>query len=309
MVRSNLPQHMVGIASVAALPRDDGSGLREPKIRKVGAQGDHIQTSFVSKRCTWAHLESSAIALLCPLNTIVTKYQSWYSEAVMRPKSMSLIHTVGKLGTLLLWPIRWLGGRAGRFLAWLRPFFWEEFGRLGLAARRVLTVLAWPLLAAARFVWRGVLSPVLKPAAWWLALRSRDLGRAWRSGRPARQAMRQQVVGWFAPASRLWFRLAVISVAVNVGLVYLVLQLASGRPDSLAGGIPASPAAAGNAPSATPIRLPTATATPSPLPITPAPTPDRLAQGGSVAYVKRVKRQRRHLCDFGRPGKAHPADL
>ena len=206
----------------------------------------------------------------------------------MRPKNKSLNPITGKLGTLFLWPLRWLTGRVGRLVAWLRPIFWEELGRLGLAARRVFAILAWPLLALARFVWRGVLTPLLKPAAWWLALRARNLGRAWRSGRPARRAVRQRVARWFAPTSRLWFRLAVILVAVNVMLIYLLVQLASSRPNSLAGSMSASPAVAGNAPSATPFRLPTATPTPSPIPITPAPTPDRLAMGGSVAYVKRT---------------------
>ncbi len=202
------------------------------------------------------------------------------------------------LGLVLWRPIRILLNPLWRLVRWIAPFVWEELGRLGMAARHLLRVILWPVTRPAKLVWDRLLGPPVTQLWDWFAVRVLVAARAIRSRRrirAARQHLRrrervaaaQYQARGAGPPRRRWMLTTAALVALNLALILLLArtidsarQLAEARP------APLVTARASASPS--PILLPTGTPVPTLIPITPAPTPDHLASGGSVAFVQRV---------------------
>ncbi len=217
---------------------------------------------------------------------VLRRALSWVLRLVWRPARW--------LGLTLWPPIRWLGQRIWRGVRWLAPVVWEELGRLGTAARRMLAIITWPLAVLVRWLWRVALYPVLSLLRDWVRQRWMVAGRKARSRWELWQARRrvlrreQRALAHSRPAgtsaSHNRIRLMVAMGVLIIVLSYLVVRLAAdGRLPAEAG--PVTPE---QTPTTRPTRsLPTTTPLPTPIPVTPAPTPDRLAVGGSVAFASR----------------------
>jgi TolB protein len=205
---------------------------------------------------------------------------------------------ITRIGLAFWRPIRVLTNPLWKFVRWAAPFVWEELGRLGLATRRLLAVILWPLSAPAILVWDRLLEAPVTRLWNWFVIRAIVVGRAVRSRQRIQAARRhlrrrekmvanQNLVRDAGPPQRRWIRATAALVALNLVLLIVLArtlddakQLAEARP------APSSTARVSATPS--PILLPTSTPVPTLIPVTPAPTPDHLASGGSVAFVQRV---------------------
>jgi TolB protein len=181
-----------------------------------------------------------------------------------------------------------------RLAHWIAPFIWEELGRLGVAALRILALLTWPARAPFAFLWRRLFLIWVEPLRQWLSLRLLVIGRAVRSSWmvcAARRRVHRDEQGALAHSRRVsspvrpWLRLVGAMGALNLILLFLLVRMMTDdRSSMLADAASATLAAA---PSPTVLMLPTSLPPPTPVQITPAPPPDPFAVGGTVAFVAR----------------------
>ncbi len=211
-----------------------------------------------------------------------------------------------------LWrPVSWIGVRLYRPLRtlalliwgatlWIAPYLWEEIGRLGVAARHLLSVATWPLVAPARLLWRRAIGPCLAHIRDWITLWLLIIGRAARSRWTVHQARRRvrekeklalirNQPRLALSARRKWVRLAVTMAALNLILLVLWVRTASHNRQPEETGIALLPPSPTQSPTASPTPSPSPSPTPPPtlIAVAPAPTPDYLSAGGSVAFVVR----------------------
>ena len=232
-------------------------------------------------------------------------YRLWH---VVRKRLIALWRQLGVWGLalrkaltclgLVFWrPIRRLAGYFWQAACWASPYLWEELGRLGMASRRLLAVITWPLVAPAKLLWDRVLGPPLTRAWDRVTLKVIVTGRAIRSRQQVRRARRQirareeRALGYNQPKSarpsrRRWIRVVAALAAINLALLILLFRTVTTykQPAGARLALPPTPLPSITT---TPAQHPASTALPTPIPITPAPTPDHLAVGGSVAFVIR----------------------
>ena len=209
----------------------------------------------------------------------------------------ALRKAIDQVGLGLWRPIQKLARLLWRPARWAAPFIWEELGRLGLALRRLLAVITWPLTAPAGLLWDRFLAPPFNRLWSWISIRAMVTRRAIRSRQQIKTARRhlrrreEMAVAHnrgqeAAPDRRRWIRAVAVLTALNLVLLAVLTRTFSDtrQPAEARLALPLTPQ-----PSATPspILLPTNTPPPTPIAITPAPTPDHLATGGSVAFVMR----------------------
>jgi TolB protein len=230
------------------------------------------------------------------LSSIRHRFSIWYA-ALFRLFSPFFLLLV-RIKIQISLPIVGIFSKLEKTIKQISGWIWKKLGILGIATRNILIFITRPLVKLFVWIWEKTVRRFLGPAIKGIQNRiqiARINRHARRIDRKARRQMRRLIknAGAYRTEPRiiigspLLVRIIILLATVNAALIVLMvrLYLLNERPQVKTNVLHPTIISVSPAPSITP--SPTVTSFPTVIPITPAPTVDFTAAGGSIAYVQR----------------------